>query len=117
MLRLLYTKRSAAKPQLHRNVCGSIQPLAYFVNARFFLRTIVTTLCNSGTVAPFSYTSMLWSIGIGFFIFSEVPELIVLLGAALVIAAGLFVIFRERSLGIDRTLEREAETPPAGPAV
>jgi len=31
--------------------------------------------------------------------------------------AGLFVIFRERSLGIDRTLEREAETPPAGPAV
>jgi len=35
----------------------------------------------------------------------------------IVIAAGLFVIFRERSLGIDRTLEREAETPPAGPAV
>ena len=72
---------------------------------------------SAGTVAPFSYTSMLWSIGIGFFIFSEVPELIVLLGAALVIAAGLFVIFRERSLGIDRTLEREAETPPMGPAV
>jgi drug/metabolite transporter (DMT)-like permease len=72
---------------------------------------------SAGTVAPFSYTSMLWSIGIGFFIFSEVPEPIVLLGAAFVIAAGLFVIFRERSLGIDRTLEREAETPPVGPAV
>jgi hypothetical protein len=41
----------------------------------------------------------------------------VLIGAGLVIAAGLFVIFRERSLGIDRTLEREAETPPVGPAV
>ena len=40
-----------------------------------------------------------------------------LVGAALVIAAGLFVIFRERSLGIDRTLEREAETPPVGPAI
>jgi drug/metabolite transporter (DMT)-like permease len=72
---------------------------------------------SAGTVAPFSYTSMLWSIALGFFIFSEVPEPIVLLGAALVIAAGLFVIFRERSLGIDRTLEREAETPPVGPAV
>jgi drug/metabolite transporter (DMT)-like permease len=72
---------------------------------------------SAGTVAPFSYTSMLWSIAIGFFVFSEVPEPIVLLGAALVIAAGLFVIFRERSLGIDRTLEREAETPPVGPAV
>jgi len=72
---------------------------------------------GAGTVAPFSYTSMLWSIAIGFFFFGEVPVPVVLLGAALVIAAGLFVIFRERSLGIDRTLEREAETPPSGPAV
>jgi drug/metabolite transporter (DMT)-like permease len=72
---------------------------------------------SAGTVAPFSYTSMLWSMALGFIFFAEVPEAIVLLGAALVIAAGLFVIFRERSLGIDRTREREAETPPAGPAV
>ena len=72
---------------------------------------------SAGTVAPFSYTSMLWSIAIGFVFFGEVPEPIVLMGAALVIAAGMFVIFRERRLGIDRTLEREAETPPAGPAV
>jgi drug/metabolite transporter (DMT)-like permease len=72
---------------------------------------------GAGTVAPFSYTAMLWSIALGFFIFGEVPEAIVLIGAALVIAAGLFVIFRERSLGIDRTLEREAETPPVGPPV
>ena len=72
---------------------------------------------GAGTVAPFSYTAMLWSIAIGFFFFGELPGTVVLLGAALVIAAGLFVIFRERSLGIDRTLEREAETPPVGPAI
>jgi drug/metabolite transporter (DMT)-like permease len=72
---------------------------------------------GAGTVAPFSYTAMLWSIAIGFFFFGELPEPVVLVGAAFVIAAGLFVIFRERSLGIDRTLEREAETPPVGPAV
>jgi drug/metabolite transporter (DMT)-like permease len=72
---------------------------------------------GAGTVAPFSYTAMLWSIAIGFFFFGELPEPVVLLGATFVIAAGLFVIFRERSLGIDRTLEREAETPPVGPAV
>ncbi len=72
---------------------------------------------GAGTVAPFSYTSMLWSIAIGFFFFGEWPAAVVLVGAALVVAAGLFVIFRERSLGIDRTLEREAETPPVGPAI
>jgi drug/metabolite transporter (DMT)-like permease len=72
---------------------------------------------SAGTVAPFSYTAMLWSIALGFFFFGELPGPIVLVGAALVIAAGLFVIFRERSLGIDRTLEREAETPSAGSVV
>ncbi|HLL28318.1 MAG TPA: DMT family transporter [Xanthobacteraceae bacterium] len=72
---------------------------------------------SAGTVAPFSYTAMLWSIALGFLFFGEIPEPVVLAGALLVIAAGLFVIFRERRLGIDRTLEREAETPPAGPAV
>jgi len=72
---------------------------------------------GAGTVAPFSYTSMLWSITLGYLFFGEVPAPIVLAGAVIVIAAGLFVIFRERRLGIDRTREREAETPPVGPAV
>jgi drug/metabolite transporter (DMT)-like permease len=71
----------------------------------------------ASVVAPFSYSTMLWAVVIGYLAFSEVPEPIVLLGAAIVIAAGLFVIWRERQLGLDRTLEREAETPPGGPAV
>jgi drug/metabolite transporter (DMT)-like permease len=71
---------------------------------------------SAGTVAPFSYMSMIYSLLIGYFFFSEIPETIVLMGAALVVGAGLFVIYRERKLRIDRTREREAETP-AGPAV
>jgi hypothetical protein len=49
--------------------------------------------------------------------FSELPDAIVLLGAAVVVAAGLFVIFRERALGINRQKEKQAATPPAGPPV
>jgi drug/metabolite transporter (DMT)-like permease len=66
---------------------------------------------GAGTVAPFSYTSMIYSIIIGYSFFGEVPEVLVLLGAALVVIAGLFVLYRERQLHIDRTREREAETP------
>jgi drug/metabolite transporter (DMT)-like permease len=66
---------------------------------------------DAGTVAPFSYTSMICSLVIGYSFFGEVPEAVVLLGALLVVLAGLFVIYRERQLHIDRTLEREAETP------
>jgi drug/metabolite transporter (DMT)-like permease len=66
-------------------------------------------------VAPFAYTGMIWSIVIGFAVFGEVPQLIVLVGGAVVVAAGLAVIWRERRLGLDRTKEKLADTPP-GPA-
>jgi drug/metabolite transporter (DMT)-like permease len=71
---------------------------------------------GAGTVAPFAYTSMIYSILIGYAFFGEVPEFIVLLGAAIVVIAGLFVLYRERQLHIDRTREHEAETPQS-PAV
>jgi len=66
---------------------------------------------GAGTVAPFAYTSMIYSIILGYAFFGEVPELVVMAGAAIVVLAGLFVLYRERKLHIDRTREREAETP------
>jgi drug/metabolite transporter (DMT)-like permease len=63
-------------------------------------------------VAPFDYTAMLWALMLGYFMFDEVPEIMVFVGAAIVIAAGLFVIWRERQLGVRR--RREAEGPPMG---
>ncbi|MBB3772835.1 drug/metabolite transporter (DMT)-like permease [Angulomicrobium tetraedrale] len=69
----------------------------------------------ASVVAPFTYSAMLWSLLLGFALFSEVPPLLVLLGAAIVIGAGLFVIWRERRSGIERRLEEAAITPP-GPS-
>jgi drug/metabolite transporter (DMT)-like permease len=66
-------------------------------------------------VAPFAYTGMIWSVAIGFAVFGEVPQAVVLVGGAVVVAAGLAVIWRERRLGLDRTKEKLADTPP-GPA-
>jgi drug/metabolite transporter (DMT)-like permease len=68
----------------------------------------------ASVVAPFAYTGMLYSIVIGYAWFGEVPEAMVLAGAAIVIGAGLFVIWRENRLGLDRTEEKRAEGPPTG---
>lgn len=68
----------------------------------------------ASVVAPFAYTGMLYSIAIGYLWFAEVPGPVVLAGAAIVISAGLFVIWRERRLGLDRTAERRGEGPPTG---
>lgn len=51
-------------------------------------------------LAPFDYSAMIWSVVLGFAIFAEVPEPLVMLGATIVIGAGLFIIWRERRLRI-----------------
>ena len=51
-----------------------------------------------GIVAPFRYTSLLWAIALGFFAFGNLPDFWTLIGAGIVIAAGLFTLWRERQL-------------------
>ncbi len=46
--------------------------------------------------APFRYTALLWAAGLGFVVFGEVPDFWTLVGAAIVIASGVFTIYRER---------------------
>ncbi|NHB75589.1 DMT family transporter [Rhodobacter calidifons] len=51
-----------------------------------------------GMVAPFRYTSLLWAIVLGLFVFGDLPDGWTLLGAAIVVGAGLFTLWRERQL-------------------
>src|SRR5450830_1479267 len=64
---------------------------------------------TASVVAPFDYTSMLWALLLGYWVFGELPSALVYLGATIVAGAGLFVIWRERQLGVRRA--REAEGP------
>jgi drug/metabolite transporter (DMT)-like permease len=66
-------------------------------------------LAEASLVAPFDYTSMLWALVLGYLVFSELPGWQVFVGAAIIAVAGLFVIWRERQLGLQRT--RDAEGP------
>ncbi len=66
---------------------------------------------QASTLAPLEYTSMVWGLGIGFVIFAEIPGISVLGGAALVIAAGILIIWREHRLGIDTAKARAVKTP------
>ena len=63
-------------------------------------------LAPASLVAPFDYTSMLWALLLGFLVFGEVPSVLVYVGAAIIAGAGLFVIWRERQLGLQRAARR-----------
>lgn len=57
---------------------------------------------DASLVAPFEYASILFALGLGYFVFAEVPSAAMLSGAALVVLAGVLIIWRERRLGIER---------------
>jgi drug/metabolite transporter (DMT)-like permease len=52
-------------------------------------------LAPASAVAPFFYLSLVWASILGFAIWGEVPTVSLLVGSAVVIASGLFLLWRE----------------------
>ena len=59
-------------------------------------------------LAPFDYTAMIWAVAFGFLIFGEIPALLVLIGATVVTAAGVFIAWREHRIGRELASRVEA---------
>jgi drug/metabolite transporter (DMT)-like permease len=57
---------------------------------------------SASLVAPFDYTAMIWALVLGYAMFGETPTSEIVLGSAIIAAAGLFVIWRERQLATTR---------------
>jgi drug/metabolite transporter (DMT)-like permease len=63
-------------------------------------------LAAASVVVPYQYTLIVWAIVLGYGVFGDVPDPFTLLGGAVIIAAGLYIFWREQMQG-----RREA-TPP-----
>jgi drug/metabolite transporter (DMT)-like permease len=57
---------------------------------------------EASTLAPFEYLSLLLGLIVGYLAFNEVPTLHMIVGGLIVIGAGIFIVWRERKLGIER---------------
>lgn len=64
-------------------------------------------------IAPFRYTALLWAILLGFLIFGELPGAAMVAGAAVVVASGLYTLYRERK--VSRLKPIAESTGPAAP--
>jgi drug/metabolite transporter (DMT)-like permease len=62
-------------------------------------------------IAPFEYVSIVFGLIVSYFLFGEVPQAMMLVGTAIVISAGIFIIYRERQLGLERKSMRKHVTP------
>lgn len=66
---------------------------------------------DTATIAPFEYTSVILSIAIGILIFAEFPTGATIIGSIIVVASGIFIIWREHRLGLKRGKARPIVTP------
>lgn len=70
-------------------LCGLFGGLAIvFINAAY-------QRAAAAIIVPFEYTGLIWAAAAGFLIWDEIPQLNDLLGAAIIIASGLIILFRE----------------------
>jgi drug/metabolite transporter (DMT)-like permease len=60
---------------------------------------------EASTLANFDYAAMIWAIALGWLFFGELPAAAVYAGAVVVIGSGLFIVWRERQLGLRRAEE------------
>ncbi|MEA2933747.1 MAG: hypothetical protein QOD74_393, partial [Variibacter sp.] len=55
-------------------------------------------LAPASVVVPYQYTMIVWAVVFGFAVFGDVPPLRVMIGSAIIVAAGLFIFLREQRL-------------------
>lgn len=65
---------------------------------------------EASVIAPFEYTTLIWSLSIGWLAFNDLPDEFALIGGIIVIGSGFIVIYDERRRGIERKKVRQAKT-------
>jgi drug/metabolite transporter (DMT)-like permease len=63
-----------------------------------FLLIAAHRLAPAPILAPFIYSQLVWMVALGYLVFGDVPNRWTLIGASVVIASGLYLLFRERQL-------------------
>ena len=77
---------------------GLLALSAFFIMLGYLCSVAVMRLGDVSFVAPFRYTGLLWALIAGWVVFGHWPAPLTLLGAAIVVATGVFTLYRERAL-------------------
>jgi len=82
----------SGRDMLLMGLLGVVSMSAYFCVNRSL------KLAPAASVAPYQYTLIVWAILFGYPVFGDVPTPQMLIGSAIIVAAGLFIFWREQFL-------------------
>ena len=83
-------------PVLHLAGLGLIAVLGFIAA---LLHIAAYRSARAAIVAPMQYSQILWAVAFGALLFDEAPSPSTALGAAIIIASGIYVVFREDRIG------------------
>ncbi len=78
-------------------LAGLLCSAALCILAAYLCSVMVMRVGEVSFVAPFRYTGLLWALLLGWLVFGDWPDPLTLIGAAIVVATGIFTLYRERS--------------------
>jgi len=64
-----------------------------------FLFIMAHRVAPAPVLAPMTYVQIVWMVALGYLIFDDVPTMTTVAGASIVVASGLFILYREQVKG------------------
>jgi drug/metabolite transporter (DMT)-like permease len=80
-------------------VVGLMVAVGAFGTIGHYLLIIAHRMAPAAVLAPFIYSQLIWTTILGYLVFADLPNRWTLAGAAVVIASGLYLLYRERVRG------------------
>lgn len=77
---------------------GLILGASVFIIGGYYFSVQVMRQGDVSFIAPFRYTGLLWALALGWLMFEDWPAPMTLAGAGVIVATGLFTLYRERRL-------------------
>lgn len=95
---------------------GSLLVCAAFVLMAGYNAIIMATrMGDVSFVAPFRYTSLIVAMALGYLVFSEVPDLPMIIGSITIVGSGLYAFYRERVVARSKRPATQSTGPGMGP--
>jgi drug/metabolite transporter (DMT)-like permease len=83
-------------------VIGLMLLIGAFGSFGHYLLIVAIRLAPPMILSPFIYTQLVWSIALGYLVFSDVPDRWTLIGSAIVVSSGLYILYREQKVAAER---------------
>lgn len=71
---------------------------ALFILGAYICSVQVMRIGDVSFIAPFRYTGLVWALVLGLLVFGDWPDGVTLTGAGIVVASGMFTLYRERKV-------------------